>query len=535
METFLSLLVGNTLTRLVFFPTVAAIPLFFLARAQAKVAKVYSLVVSLIEVLFGGMYLFSHLGADGTFPLVHDGGGAFSWIPGFGIRYDMAMDGISMPLVMLGILLLPVVLLGSWKGIEKHWPLFGASMLLLTTGVLGTLVAYDLFLFYVFWEVMLVPMYLLIGIWGGERRIYAAVKFFLYTMAGSLLMLIAILWMAWTFKNLNGGVWSFAYTDLLRLDLPVHQQIWLFAAFALTFAIKVPMFPLHTWLPDAHVEAPTGGSVILAGILLKLGTYGFVRFAIPLFPHATEAAKPLLLTLAIVGIIYGALVAWVQADMKKLVAYSSIAHLGFVMLGLLALDAIAWQGSLLQMVNHGLSTGALFLLVGMLYDRRHTKKFDEFGGLAKVMPVFAFFLVFSSLASVGLPALNGFVGEFMILIGSFRTLGWVPVAIATFGVVLAAIYLLKMVQLTIWGPITKDENKTLTDLNGRELAALIPLCVLMLWIGVAPNTFLKPSRQALDGVLADYRGRVSVPSVTQAALRAPAAQVSSNTTTEAGR
>ncbi|HEY2295059.1 MAG TPA: NADH-quinone oxidoreductase subunit M [Thermoanaerobaculia bacterium] len=538
METFFGLLVGNTLTRLVLFPTIAAIPLFFLARAQAKAAKIYSLVVSLIEVAFGLQYLFSHLGADGTFPLVHDG--AISWITSYGINYDLAMDGISMPLVMLGILLLPIVILGSWKGIEKHWPLFGASMLLLTTGVLGTLVAYDLFLFYVFWEVMLVPMYLLIGIWGGERRIYAAVKFFLFTMAGSLLMLIAILWMAWKFKELNGGVWSFAYTDLLRLDLPVHQQIWLFAAFALTFAIKVPMFPLHTWLPDAHVEAPTGGSVILAGILLKLGTYGFVRFAIPLFPHATEAAKPLLLALAIVGIIYGALVAWVQEDMKKLVAYSSIAHLGFVMLGLLAIDAIAWQGSLLQMVNHGLSTGALFLLVGMIYDRRHTKKFDEFGGLAKVMPVFAFFLVFSSLASVGLPALNGFVGEFMILLGSFRTLGWVPVAIATFGVVLAAVYLLKMIQLTLWGPITKEENKTLSDLNGRELAALIPLCVLMLWIGVAPNTFLKPSRQALDGVLAGYRGRIAAPSVTTATLRpvdpaATPAQVSSNTTTEAGR
>lgn len=546
MDTFLTLLVGNTLTRLVFFPTFAAVPLFFFGRARAQAAKVYSLIVALIEVLFGGLYLASHMGADGTFPLVHDlgpGGGAISWITSYGIKYDLAMDGISMPLVMLGILLLPIVLLGSWKGIERHWPLFGASMLLLTTGVLGTLVAYDLFLFYVFWEVMLVPMYLLIGIWGGERRIYAAVKFFLYTMAGSLLMLIAILWMAWTFKGLNGGVWSFAYTDLLRLDLPVHQQIWLFAAFALTFAIKVPMFPLHTWLPDAHVEAPTGGSVILAGILLKLGTYGFVRFAIPLFPHATEAARPLLLTLAIVGIIYGALVAWVQADMKKLVAYSSIAHLGFVMLGLLAIDAVAWQGSLLQMVNHGLSTGALFLLVGMLYDRRHTKKFDEFGGLAKVMPVFAFFLVFSSLASVGLPALNGFVGEFMILIGSFRTLGWVPVALATSGVVLAAVYLLKMIQLTLWGPITKDENRTLKDLNGRELAALIPLCILMLWIGVAPNTFLRPSRKALDGVLADYRGRVSAPAVTQASLRAPVdpsaagapAQVSSNTTTEAGR
>ena len=543
METFFGLLVGNSLTRLVFFPTIAALPLFFFARAQAKAAKIYVLVASLIELAFGVQYLFTHLGADGTFPLVHDlgpGGAAIPWISSYGIQYDLAMDGISMPLVLLGIFLVPLVILGSWKGIEKHWPLFGASMLLLTTGVLGTLLAYDLFLFYIFWEVMLIPMYLLIGIWGGERRIYAAVKFFLFTMAGSLLMLIAILWMAWTFQSLNGGVWSFAYTDLLRLDLPLHQQIWLFAAFALTFAIKVPMFPVHTWLPDAHVEAPTGGSVILAGILLKLGTYGFLRFAIPLFPHASEAAQPLLLALAIVGILYGALVAWVQTDMKKLVAYSSIAHLGFVMLGMLAFDIVAWQGSLLQMVNHGLSTGALFLLVGMLYDRRHTKKFDEFGGLAKVMPVFAFFLVFASLASVGLPALNGFVGEFMILIGSFRTLGWVPVALATSGVVLAAIYLLKLIQLTIWGPITREENRKLVDLSGRELAALIPLCIFMLWIGVAPDGFLQPSRKALEGVLADYRGRVAEPGVTQATLRPPvdptatAAQVSS-TTTEAGQ
>ena len=463
METFLGLLVGNTLTRLVFFPALAACRCS--SSREARAAKIYVLVVSLVELVFGVLYLSSHWGADGTFPLVHDT--AIPWIPSFGISYDLAMDGISMPLVLLGIFLVPIVILGSWKGIDDHWPAFGASLLLLTTGVLGALLAWDLFLFYVFWEVMLVPMYLLIGIWGGERRIYAAVKFFLFTMAGSLLMLVAILWMAWTFKNLNGGVWSFAYADLLRLDLPLHQQIWLFAAFALTFAIKVPMFPVHTWLPDAHVEAPTGGSVILAGILLKLGTYGFLRFALPLFPHASEAARPLLVALAVIGILYGALVAWVQTDMKKLVAYSSIAHLGFVMLGLLAFDLVAWQGALLQMVNHGLSTGALFLLVGMLYDRRHTKKFDEFGGLAKVMPVFAFFLVFSTLASVGLPALNGFVGEFLILAGSYRALGW-PAVVATFGVVLAAVYLLKMLQLTIWGPLTKEENRSSGPLGARD-------------------------------------------------------------------
>ncbi|HVG09342.1 MAG TPA: NADH-quinone oxidoreductase subunit M, partial [Thermoanaerobaculia bacterium] len=270
METILQLLLGNTLTRLVFFPTIACLPLLFFPRRATSAVKVYTLAVSLIELAFALMYLFTHLGADGTFPRVGDG--RYTWIEGYGIRYDLVMDGISMPLAMLGIFLVPIVLLGSWKGIDRHWPAFGASMLLLTTGVLGTLFAWDLFLFYIFWEVMLVPMYMIIGIWGGERRIYAAVKFFLFTMAGSLLMLVGILWMAWSFQRLNGGAWSFAYQDMLRLDFPVHQQIWLFAAFALTFAIKVPMFPVHTWLPDAHVEAPTGGSVILAGILLKLGT-----------------------------------------------------------------------------------------------------------------------------------------------------------------------------------------------------------------------------------------------------------------------
>jgi NADH-quinone oxidoreductase subunit M len=339
-------------------------------------------------------------------------------------------------------------------------------------------------------------------------------------MAGSLLMLIAILWMAWTFKNLNHGVWSFAYEDMLRLQFPLSQQLWLFGAFALAFAIKVPMFPFHTWLPDAHVEAPTGGSVILAGIMLRLGTYGFLRFALPLFPQASLEAQPLLVALAVIGILYGALVAWVQTDMKKLVAYSSIAHLGFVMLGLLAFDLMAWQGALLQMVNHGLSTGALFLLVGFLYDRRHTKKFEEFGGLAKVIPLFAFFLVFATLASVGLPALNGFAGEFLILAGSFRSLGW-PAALATFGVVLAAVYLLKMLQLTLWGPLTKEENRGLADLSAREILALVPLCIFMVWIGVAPNRFLEPSRKALEETLTAFHQKLHDPTVAAAALREP--------------
>ena len=531
MENFLDLLLGDTLTRLVFFPAVACLPLLFfrrdakrgLGRASSKdrPIKVYTLVVSLIEVGLMALYLVDHPVASRLDAGASDG--VWSWIPSYGIRYHLAMDGISMPLVALGVLLVPIVVLGSWRGIERHWRAFSASLLLLTSGVLGALLAADLFLFYVFWEVMLVPMYMLIGVWGGERRIYAAVKFFLFTMAGSLLMLVAILWMGWTFRQLTGA-WSFAYADLLRLDLPAGVQLWLFAAFALTFLVKVPVFPLHTWLPDAHVEAPTGGSVILAGILLKLGTYGYLRFAMPLFPHASEEAKPLLIALALIGILYGALVSWVQVDMKKLVAYSSIAHLGFVMLGLLAADLLAWQGALLQMVNHGLSTGALFLLVGMIYDRRHTKKFADFGGLAKVMPVFAFFLVFSTLASVGLPALNGFVGEFLILVGSYRALGW-PAVAAAFGVVLAAVYLLKMLQETLWGPLDNEENKGLSDLSAREVWALVPLCILMLWIGVAPNTFLKPSEPALREVLTEYRARLATPTPATAALRAPAGSI----------
>ncbi|HTQ81119.1 MAG TPA: NADH-quinone oxidoreductase subunit M [Thermoanaerobaculia bacterium] len=522
MDNFLALALGNTLTRLVFFPAAACLPLLFLRRDAVRATKIYTLIAGLAELALGLLYLSAHgsaafgpsLSAKGA------GDGIYSWIPSYGIRYQLAADGISMPLVLLTVLLLPLVVLGSFRGIERHWRSFGAALLLLTTGVLGALLSADLFLFYVFWEVMLVPMYLLIGIWGGERRIYAAVKFFLFTMAGSLLMLVAILWMGWTFHHL-AGAWSFAYADLLQLNLPLSTEILLFGAFALAFAIKVPMFPLHTWLPDAHVEAPTGGSVILAGILLKLGTYGFLRFALPLFPRASVAARPLLVAFALVGILYGALVAWVQVDMKKLVAYSSIAHLGFVMLGLLAANSIAWQGALLQMINHGLSTGALFLLVGMLYDRRHTKQFAEFGGLAKVMPIFAFFLVFSTLASVGLPLLNGFVGEFMILIGTYKALGW-PAAVATFGVVLAAVYLLKMLQETIWGPLTKDANRGLSDLSLREVVTLLPLCVFMLWIGITPNPFLEPSRPALNALLTDYQARLNEPPPPAPALRAHA-------------
>jgi NADH-quinone oxidoreductase subunit M len=516
MENLLELILGNTLTRLVFFPTVACLPLLLLPEREsvhdpeydthidgARTIKIYTLAVFLIEMVLGLYYLVSHLGPGG-FPRVQDPGHPLAWIEGFGISFDFVIDGISMPLVVLTVILMPLVVLGSFRGVTRRWKAFSASLLLLTTGMLGTLVAFDLFLFYVFWEVMLVPMYLIIGVWGGERRIYAAVKFFLFTMAGSLLMLIAILWLGFS----QG---SFSYDAIKAAGVPPEAQMWLFIAFAAAFLIKVPVVPVHTWLPDAHVEAPTGGSVVLAGVMLKLGTYGLLRFALPLFPEASYAAQPVLVTLAVAGILYGALVAWVQVDMKKLVAYSSIAHLGFVVLGIAAVQIVAWEGALIQMVNHGLSTGALFLLVGMLYDRRHTKKFDDFGGLAKVMPVFAFFLVFSTLASVGLPALNGFVGEFLILVGSFRGLDskW-PVVLATLGVVLAAVYLLKMLYRTLWGPITREENRVLKDLDLREIVTLVPLAGLMLWIGVAPEMFLAPSRPALDELLTEYHAAVGI-------------------------
>ncbi|MEE8138875.1 MAG: NADH-quinone oxidoreductase subunit M [Thermoanaerobaculia bacterium] len=509
METFLFLIANNTLTRVIFFPTLACLPLLF-AHGRDQYIKVWTLVASLVQLGLTLALVIPSFGPGGAFQSLQEldrDGQVIDWIPRFGIRYELYLDGISMPLVVLTSLLLPLVVAGSWRGIQRNWRGYAVSLLLLTTGILGALVATDLFLFYVFWEVMLVPMYLLIGIWGSERRIYAAVKFFLFTMVGSLAMLLGIVWLAWTYRDLAGH-WSFSLYRLALLDLPLEQQLWLFGAFGLAFAIKVPLVPLHTWLPDAHVEAPTGGSVMLAGILLKLGIYGFLRFALPLFPHAAQRAQPLLLALALVGILYGALVAWAQVDAKKLVAYSSVAHLGFVMLGLFAFNSLAWQGSLLQMINHGLSTGALFFLVGMIYDRRHTKLFDELGGLAKVMPWLAFFLVVSALASMGLPGLNGFVGEFLILIGTYQAgLVW-PAILAAFGVVLAALYLLKMLSRTLWGPIRVEANQKLRDLSLREILIMAPLCLLMLAIGVAPESFLRPSRDSLDRVLAYYQSSV---------------------------
>ncbi len=416
------------------------------------------------------------------------------WIEAWGVRYAVGVDGISLFLVLLTTFLTPLCVLASWRYIKDRVKAYLISFLLLEAAMLGTFCALDLFLFYVFWEAMLVPMYLIIGVWGGPRRIYAAVKFFIYTMVGSVLMLAAILV---TYFSLPESSRTFDLFQWYRMAIAPELQVWCFLAFALAFAIKVPMWPFHTWLPDAHVEAPTAGSVILAGVLLKMGTYGFVRFAMPLFPEAALKFAPLFAGLAVIGIVYGALVSLAQKDVKKLVAYSSVSHLGFVMLGLFAFNLQGSSGAVLQMVNHGLSTGALFLLVGVLYERRHTRMIADFGGLARVMPAFSAIFMIVALSSIGLPGTNGFIGEFLVLLGAFER--WLPLTVvAATGVILAACYMLWMVQRVFFGAVTHEENKALPDLNLREWAYLLPIVVLIFWIGIFPNTFLGKMGPSLD-------------------------------------
>jgi NADH-quinone oxidoreductase subunit M len=431
------------------------------------------------------------------------------WIAQWGINYALGVDGISLWLVLLTTLLTPVVFLASWNTIHKHPKEYVISFLIMEAAMVGVFLATDLVLFYVFFELTLLPMYLVIGVWGGANRIYAAIKFFLFTIAGSLLMLLGIIYIAFLQFH-RSGVATFMVTDLYNLGLPSNVQAWLFAAFTLAFAIKVPLFPFHTWLPDAHVEAPTGGSIILAGVMLKMGTYGFLRFVLPFFPEATIRYATFMIALAVIGIVYGALVAWVQPDMKKLVAYSSVSHLGFCVLGIFALNQTAIEGSILQMVNHGLSTGALFLLVGVIYERRHTRQLADYGGIARTMPLYTTLFVISVLSSVGLPGLNGFVGEFLILAGSFKTHpGWTTVAAS--GVILAAIYLLWLVQRVFFGPVTNPENEKIPEIAWNEIAAIVPLIILMVWIGVRPNTFLRkmtPSVQRLLAVVEQKGGSV---------------------------
>jgi NADH-quinone oxidoreductase subunit M len=449
----------------------------------------------------------------------------WSWIPSIGVDYFFAVDGIAVLLIILTTLLTFISVYSSFSAITTREKEYYVLMLMLETGMIGVFCALDFFLFYVFWEVMLVPMYFLIGVWGGPRKLYAAIKFFLYTLAGSVLMLLGIL--ALYFYNSSGipflgvaGLGNEPSFDVLKFHeightIPPEMQFWLFLSFFFAFAIKVPMFPFHTWLPDAHVEAPTAGSVILAAVLLKMGTYGFVRFSLPIFPDASSSPEILIpvVVLAIIGIIYGALVALVQPDMKKLVAYSSVSHLGFVMLGMFALNPMGLKGSVIQMINHGISTGALFLLVGIVYERRHTRMIKDYGGLAKVMPLYATFFLITALSSMGLPALNGFIGEFTILLG-VANVSMVWAAFAALGIVLGAAYLLWMYQRVFWGPLDNPENQGLKDLNLRESLTLVPLVVLMIWIGLYPKPvfqFLeKPVDYIVHKVDSDYFERAGV-------------------------
>ncbi len=479
------------LSLLLAVPVIGALGLLLVPRRQTQALFSLALLASALTFLWSLKVFNLFDGATGEMQLVE----RIPWMPAFGIEYIVGIDGLNLFLVLLTTLLMPLAILASWsvKDRVKEYLIF---MLLLETGMLGAFVALDLFLFYVFWEVMLVPMYFLIGVWGGARRIYAALKFVIYTMAGSLLMLVAIIYLATRYAE-ETQVLTFDLLRIYTLQLPFEQQSWLFFAFALSFAIKVPLFPFHTWLPDAHVEAPTAGSVILAGVLLKLGTYGFLRFAIPLFPDAALAAAPLFIALAVIGIIYGAVVAMMQTDIKKLVAYSSVSHLGFVMLGLFALNVQGIQGAIYQMLNHGLSTGALFLLVGMIYERRHSRLIADYGGLWKQMPIFSALLLVVMFSSIGLPGLNGFVGEFLILLGAFSvTPLWT--AAAASGVILGAIYMLWMYRRVIFGPLENPENQKLTDLNGREILILAPILALIVLMGVYPQPFLDRMKPAVD-------------------------------------
>jgi NADH-quinone oxidoreductase subunit M len=513
----------DLLTAVVFLPAAGALLLAFFPAEEHRNLKAAALGIALAT--FGlSMVLWSRF--DGSVPgyqLSVD----VPWIESFGIRYQIGVDGISFLLFMLTTFLVPLTLWGAWTAIDTRVREFVIAMLLLESGMLGAFVALDLFLFYVFWEAMLIPMYFLIGIWGGNKRIYAAIKFFIFTFAASLLMLVAILYVA----KQPGGGWDFSLAAALQRTLSTTEQAYLFFAFALAFAVKVPMFPVHTWLPDAHTEAPTPGSVILAGVLLKLGIYGFIRFAFPMFPQAAIAAAPIIGWLSVIGIVYGALAAWVQPDMKRLVAYSSVSHLGFCMLGISALTVEGVTGAVYQCLAHGISTGALFMLVGVLYERRHTRLLADYGGVARRAPRFAFFLVLIVMASAGLPALCGFPGEFLILSGTF-TAGWpldqvvfqgaswvlrlhhVLAIVAASGVIFAAVYLLWMTQKVLFGPLQDPANENLQDMTARETMVLVPFALMAVLMGVAPGFFLEKFEPSVRGFVTSMQARAGKPGYT---------------------
>ncbi|MBI4841802.1 MAG: NADH-quinone oxidoreductase subunit M [candidate division NC10 bacterium] len=494
------------LSLITFLPLVGVVLLLLVGRERVRAIRNLAFLFSLAS-----------FAASLLLPLYYDRSTAavqfverLTWIPTIGVTYFFGLDGISLWLVMLTTFLSPIAVLCSYESIKHRTKEFYIFLLILETGMLGVFVALDFFLFYVFWEVMLVPMYFLIGVWGSDRRLYSAIKFFLYTLFGSVIMLLGIL-AVYFYAGDQTGRYTFDVLQLMRVAYPhapvinflgvalsFQDLVWL--AFALSFAIKVPMFPFHTWLPDAHTDAPTAGSVILAGVLLKMGTYGFIRFNLPMFPEASQHFVPLIFVLSIIAIIYGAMVCMVQPDMKRLIAYSSVSHMGFVMLGMFAFNPQGVQGSLLQMVNHGLSTGGLFLIVGLIYDRRHTRLISELGGISRPMPVYATLFAIIMFASMGLPGLNGFIGEFLILIGAFQVRWWWG-AFAVTGIILGAAYMLWLYQRTMFGEVTKEENKSLADLDAREMATLLPIIAFCFWIGLYPAPFLKAMEASVANVI----------------------------------
>ncbi len=478
------------LSLMTFTPLIGVLILFFIPKDSHSTLRGVAVAVSLVT-FFISLPLVTGFVTNAEYQFVRD----VPWISAgpFQMRYHVGIDGISLWLVILTTFIMPIAILSTWTAVEEKVKEYMVCLLLLEVGMLGAFISLDLFLFYIFWEVMLIPMYFIIGIWGGKQKIYAAIKFFIYTMAGSVLMLVALI-----FLYFKAGGGDFNIARFYGLSLDPATQTWLFLAFAFAFAIKVPLFPFHTWLPLAHTEAPTAGSVILAAIMLKMGTYGYVRFAIPLFPDAAARFTPLMATLAVIGIIYAALVAMVQEDVKKLVAYSSVAHLGFVMLGIFALNQQGIAGGMLQMLNHGVSTGALFLIVGFIYERRHTRLITDFGGLSKQMPIFATIFMIVTLSSIGLPGTNGFVGEFLVLLGAYESkLRWFTV-VATSGVILSAVYMLWMFQRVMFGELDNPKNQVLADLNAREIVIMVPLLVLIFVMGVYPTPFLNKMAPAID-------------------------------------
>jgi NADH-quinone oxidoreductase subunit M len=508
---------GHLLSILVFFPAFGALALLFLRSDDELWIRRLTFVVSVVEFLFSLILLrVVAIGAPGYALTEYK-----AWIASPPINYHLGVDGISMFLVILTTVLTPICVLASWKGVHHRIKEFHVMLLLLEVGIIGVFLALDLFVFFLFWEVMLIPMAFLIGIWGHDRRIYAAVKFFIYTMAGSAFMLVGILWL----YNLTGTLDLPAIQLTLQsaaFHLAPRTEMLLFLSFFVAFAIKVPLFPLHTWLPDAHVEAPTAGSIILAGVLLKMGTYGMIRFCLPLFPEASHRAAPYVAVLAIIGIIYGALVALVQPNLKKLVAYSSVSHLGFVVLGIFAFHTISMQGAVYQMLAHGISTGALFFLTGVLFDRRHTYEISEYGGLATPMPKYAAFFLFVALSSMGLPMLNGFVGEFLVLLGTYQV-HWGWASWAATGVILSACYLLWAYQRVFFGDVVHEKNRNLSDIDAREKWSLIVFAVITLWMGIGSPYFTRRVAAPVNWVIEQTKSKYAEEASSPVALPQPAA------------